>query len=141
MMRKPEGEPDAINLLNGFEKRWFFQRPELCRWSSRVGRQEQTIHGTARCFVGRLHAGDIRVRTDAEATKKFSNSTWASGRYCSEPAVLMSSGSALVAALGLGNSMSGSRNHVMRFESSMEVDPSTLRCCFNCVQTSSFISS
>jgi hypothetical protein len=34
MMRKTEREPDAVNLLNGFEERRFLKRPEFRRRSS-----------------------------------------------------------------------------------------------------------
>ena len=61
MMRKTEREPDAVDLLNRFEELRFLQRPELGRRSSRAGRHQQTIYRTARCFVSRLHAGDIGV--------------------------------------------------------------------------------
>ena len=62
MMIEAEREPDAVNLLNGFQKRSFLQRPESRRWSARTGRHQQAIHRAPCGFIGRFHARDIRVR-------------------------------------------------------------------------------
>jgi hypothetical protein len=81
------------------------------------------------------------VRTKSEARNRLGTRVTASGRSAHDPSVLMSSGSALAAALGLGKVMSSSRKALWRFASSSTTCPGSLRWSLSCAQTSALISS
>ena len=86
-------------------------------------------------------ARSVYVRTKSEARKRFGTLVTASGRSDHEPAVLMSSGSAFAAALGLGKVMSSSRKALARLASSRTTCPGSLRWSLSCAHTSALISS
>ena len=83
------------------------------RGAPRAGRVEDPVDRPPRRLVRALHRRQVGVRAHevrGEEQVRDRAST-ASGRSAHEPAVLTSSGSRFVAAVGFGNSIAGSRNH------------------------------